>query len=268
VITANGAVIGAKTGAVWSWKGIPYAQAPVGDLRWQPPKPLGCFDADLSAAAFGPACPQPDEGGVVFGDEDCLTLNVWAPEGASNAPVLFFVHGGGNLQGSPSEPLYDGANLAASTNKVVVTIQYRLGALGFFTHPGLDGESEHLVSGNYGILDQQAALRWVKDNIAGFGGAPDACCSLVNRRVPKTRSCTWLRLFPRACSRRRSSRAAASTEPLLQTPKRPCNRWSHRFPVTAQPMSLPVCAPSRPPRWRRCPRLWDRSKAKVSAILR
>ncbi len=173
VITASGAVTGVKSGATWSWKGVPYAAAPTGARRWQPPAPYGCFESGtLSAIAHGPVCPQLKDG-VVIGDEDCLRLNIWAPESASALPVLFYVHGGGNAGGTASDPLYDGHELATRTNRVVVTVEYRVGALGYFTHGGLDGESAVGVSGNYGILDQIAALQWVRDNIAGFGGSAD-----------------------------------------------------------------------------------------------
>lgn len=167
----GGVVSGAHVDGLWAWKGIPYAAPPVADLRWRPPAPVVAWEGTKTTTAFGQRCPQLDEGEVV-GAEDCLTLNVWAPANAKDAPVLVYVHGGGNVQGSASDPLYDGKDLAARTASIVVTFDYRLGALGFFAHAGLDAESAAKVSGNYGILDQQAALRWVKTNIAAFGGAP------------------------------------------------------------------------------------------------
>lgn len=171
VITASGAVTGVKSGTTWSWKGIPYAASPTGERRWQAPAPYGCFEGGaLSAVAHGPVCSQLEDGAVI-GSEDCLHLNIWAPEGATDLPVLFYVHGGGNVQGTASDPLYDGHELATRTNRVVVTVEYRVGVLGYFTHRGLDDESPAGVSGNYGILDQVAALEWVRDNIAGFGGS-------------------------------------------------------------------------------------------------
>src|SRR5262249_30846164 len=160
-------------GAVYAWKGIPYAAPPTDDLRWRPPTAPACWTDEKMTIAFGPMCPQLDGIGQVVGDEDCLTLNVWAPPAATAAPVLVFIHGGGNLTGTVSDPLYDGAQLAAQTGALVVTLEYRLGALGFFANPSLDVESAANVSGNYGILDQIAALAWVQANIAGFGGAPD-----------------------------------------------------------------------------------------------
>lgn len=172
VITSTGAVTGSKSGEVWAWKGIPYAEPPVGALRWRAPAPKACWSGELVTQAFGPMCPQPESDGGVSGEEDCLTLNLWAREGLSGAPVLVFIHGGGNTQGSGSEGFYDGVELAARQGAVVVTFNYRLGALGFLNHAALDAESDAGVSGNYGLLDQGAALRWVQANVARFGGDP------------------------------------------------------------------------------------------------
>jgi len=172
VITTHGPVTGSPpVDGVWSWKGIPYAAPPTADLRWRAPAPPACWTEERATTAFGAMCPQLDSNGVVVGEEDCLTLNVWAPDGATDAPTMVFIHGGGNTLGSTSDPLYDGAALAKKTGAVVVTLEYRLGALGYFANPALDAESEHHVSGNYGILDQIEALKWVKTNIAGFGGS-------------------------------------------------------------------------------------------------
>jgi para-nitrobenzyl esterase len=171
VATSTGTFTGAKSGDAWAWKGIRYAQAPTADLRWKPPVAASCSTETKPATDYGAICPQVNDGAIV-GNEDCLSLNVWAPEGLTDAPVLFFVHGGGNTKGTGSDPIYDGAQLAASTRSVVVTINYRIGALGFLTHPKLDDERAEHVSGNYGVLDQILALSWVKKNIASFGGAP------------------------------------------------------------------------------------------------
>lgn len=173
VRTTSGVFTGARAGSTWSWKGIPFAEPPAGPLRWRAPVPASCGAAERPATAFGPACPQirrADD--VAIGAEDCLTLNVWAPDGITDAPILFFVHGGGNITGTASDPLYDGAELAARERAVVVTMEYRLGALGFFAHPALDAERAEKVSGNYGILDQIEALRWIRTNAAAFGAAP------------------------------------------------------------------------------------------------
>lgn len=163
---------------VVAYKGIPYARPPVGDLRWRPPAPATPWQGVRDAQAFGHACLQPPypPTSVYFGDmaspsEDCLTLNVWAPRGAKRLPVMVWIHGGAFLRGGSSEPLYDGVKIAQQ-GIVVVSINYRLGLLGFFAHPALSAESAQHVSGNYGLLDQIAALRWVRDNVAAFGGDP------------------------------------------------------------------------------------------------
>ncbi len=167
--TTTGAVQGLATADVHRWLGIPYARAP----RFRPPEPQACWAGAKAATGFGPSCPQlDDDGGTVVGAEECLTLNVWAKDGVTAAPVLFFIHGGGNTSGSASQGFYDGQDLAQRHGVVVVTLNYRLGALGYFAHAQLNAESDAGVSGNWGILDQQAALRWVRDNAAAFGGDP------------------------------------------------------------------------------------------------
>jgi para-nitrobenzyl esterase len=169
---AEGVEVTAPGGPVWAWRGLPYAAPPLGALRWRPPEAPACWADTRRFERFGPKCPQLTEDGAYEGDEDCLTLNVWAPAGGAARPVWVFLHGGGNTVGAASEPLYDGALAAAEQGLVVITVQYRLGALGFFSHPALDAERAERVSGNYGLLDQQAALRWVRDNVAAFGGDP------------------------------------------------------------------------------------------------
>jgi len=184
---ASGALIGlaSRDGLVRSFKGIPYAAAPVGALRWRPPQPVTAWQGTREANRFAPICPQPSPIPGSFyqreffqiaeaQSEDCLYLNVWtaAPPGVEPRPVMVFFHSGGNAIWSGSMAVYDGTNLARK-GAVVVTLNYRLGAFGFLTHPELDAESANHVSGNYGLLDQQAALRWVKANIAAFGGDPE-----------------------------------------------------------------------------------------------
>lgn len=171
--TADGVVVGEQRAGIWSFKGIPYAAPPLGALRFKPPTEPAPWDAPRDATQFGDPCPQRRTGGTSnFGDEDCLTLNVWAADGARDLPVMVFIHGGGFVAGESSLPLYGGQHLAAK-GVVVVTLNYRLGALGFLAHELLAAESPNDSAGNYGLLDQQQALRWVRDNIAAFGGDPD-----------------------------------------------------------------------------------------------
>ncbi|KAA0256674.1 MAG: carboxylesterase family protein [Acidobacteria bacterium] len=176
VVTPSGAYRGQSLGDVLVFRGIRYAAPPVGPLRWRPPEPLPPHAGEEAATAFGPPCLQLDDDGRFFGSEDCLFLNVWAPAGPAlspGRPVLFFVHGGGNVQGEGSKLIYDGRHLARSQGVVVVTVNYRLAALGTLAHPFLDRESERGVSGNYGLLDLLAALRWVRENGPAFGADPE-----------------------------------------------------------------------------------------------
>ena len=168
--TIRGAV-SARNDEIVSFKGIPYAAPPVGDLRWRPPEPVTRWEGVRDASESGAICIQ-NGGRNVTQDEDCLFLNVWAPrETDEPLPVLFWIHGGGYTGGSGSTAIYDGAQLAAD-GAVVVTINYRLNVFGFLAHPALSAESRHGASGNYGLLDMVAALEWVRDNIAAFGGDP------------------------------------------------------------------------------------------------
>jgi para-nitrobenzyl esterase len=177
VVTAPaGALQGRTEGALHVFKGIPYAIPPVGGRRWRPPSPMPAWTGVKSATEFGPACIQPKSAlsSVYSADvgsmsEDCLTLNVFAPADARGAPVFVWIYGGALWGGSSKDKLYDGTRMA-ERGVVVVTINYRLGVLGWLAHPGLSAESPQRVSGNYGLLDQIAALRWVKNNIAAFGG--------------------------------------------------------------------------------------------------
>jgi para-nitrobenzyl esterase len=173
VVTHSGCVRG-EPGPVEVFRGIPYAAPPVGALRWKPPQPAASWKDVRSATAFGKACPQLDDtlGGKLDTDEDCLTLNVWTPSRAGKLPVMVWIHGGGLVQGGSSLPFYDGAHLAGDGKLVVVSFNYRLGPLGFLAHPALTAEDPHHASGNFGLLDQIAALHWVQDNIAAFGGDP------------------------------------------------------------------------------------------------
>lgn len=171
-----GAARGKTLGDLHVFKGLPYALPPVGSRRWWPPAPMPTWGGIFEATDFGPVCYQPaNDSRSIYAwkdlpmSEDCLSLNIWAPAKASGAPVLVWIHGGALLTGSSADPLYDGTALAKS-GLVVVSINYRLGVLGYLAHPGLSAESPQEISGNYGLLDQIAALHWVKDNIAAFGG--------------------------------------------------------------------------------------------------
>ena len=174
VMVTGGAIRGAVSArdeGVIAFKGIPYAAPPVGDLRWRPPAPVVGWEGVRDASESAAICIQ-NGGRSVTQDEDCLFLNVWAArESSEPRPVLFWIHGGGYTGGSGSTAIYDGAPLAAD-GAVVVTINYRLNVFGFLAHPALSAESPHGASGNYGLLDMVAALEWVRDNIATFGGDP------------------------------------------------------------------------------------------------
>jgi len=173
-----GSVRGESLGDTRVFRGIPYARPPVGQLRWRAPLPLPRWRGVREATQFGAACMQPPsrEGSIYYNthaamSEDCLFLNIWTPANAHNAPVLVWIHGGSLVGGAGSEGMYDGARLAAE-GVIVVTINYRLGALGYLAHPQLSAESRRNISGNYGLLDQVQALRWVERNISAFGGNP------------------------------------------------------------------------------------------------
>ncbi|BBY83631.1 carboxylesterase/lipase family protein [Mycolicibacterium pulveris] len=177
VDTANGPVRGIDDGTVKSWKGIPYAAAPVGELRWRAPEPPRSWTAPLDATRVGPVCPQPTDPkipidlGAPQGD-DCLTLNVWASsdtEPGAAKPVMVWIHGGAYIIGSSAQPLYHGRTLASAGDAVIVTINYRLGALGFLD---LSAFGDRFAT-NLGLRDVLFALRWVRDNIAAFGGDPE-----------------------------------------------------------------------------------------------
>lgn len=176
--TASGPVEGAVVGTSRVFLGIPYAAPPVGPLRWRPPAAATPWQEKRSAIARGPTCAQasPLDGAFAVGSsEDCLTLNVWAPERPTSdaLPVFVWIHGGGFILGSGGDSAYDGQAFSEATHSVVVTINYRLGPLGFLAMPELDAEdAAHPTSGNYGIEDQRAAFAWVKANAAAFGGDP------------------------------------------------------------------------------------------------
>jgi carboxylesterase 2 len=176
VRTATGLVSGvpALLPEVTVFKGIPYAAAPAGELRWRPPWPPQPWEGVRAAAEFGDISPQSWQPTTLPMNEDCLSLNVWTSAASAGArrPVLVWIYGGRFVFGTGADPLYDGSALAEA-GLVVVTFNYRTGVFGFLATPELSEESGHGASGNYGLLDQIAALRWVRDNIAAFGGDPD-----------------------------------------------------------------------------------------------
>ena len=179
VKTTTGQVEGvtADEGRIRVFKGLPYAAPPVGALRWKAPAPLAAWTGVRKADAFGAQCMQPPVfSDIVFdrpASEDCLYLNLWTPatEATAKLPVMVWIHGGGYQAGASHEPRHDGVPLARK-GVVLVTINYRLGVFGFLAHPALSKDDPRGSSGNYGLLDMVAALQWIRDNVAGFGGDP------------------------------------------------------------------------------------------------
>jgi para-nitrobenzyl esterase len=174
----EGIVEGTIEDGIIIYRGIPFAEPPVGDMRWKAPKPVKNWKGVLKADKFAPACPQ--QLNIVtayytkYGmSEDCLYLNIWKPESSrvKKLPVVVWIHGGGFNMGSTSQDATTGENLARK-GVIVVSIGYRIGALGFLAHPELSSESPNHISGNYGLLDQILALKWIKNNIRAFGGDP------------------------------------------------------------------------------------------------
>ena len=165
----SGVLVGTVDGGVESFKGVPYAAPPVGTLRWTLPRPVAPWSGERAADEFGPSCMQsstphnvPPSSRAAQLSEDCLTLNVWTPQTARKAPVMVWIHGGGNENGSSADVYYDGTTFARD-GVVLVSLNYRLGSFGFQPHDG---------AANFGLWDQVAALKWVRDNIASFGGDP------------------------------------------------------------------------------------------------
>jgi para-nitrobenzyl esterase len=190
VVTAAGVVAGVTSNEVVAFKGIPYGASTAGSNRFRPPQPVEAWDGVRDASCYRDACPQPTIVGelapeverlidylVVAGDrfgEDCLSVNVWTPAADdARRPVMVWFHGGSQTVGSGNMPIYDGANLARRGDTVVVTVNHRLGALGYLSLTHLAGSGDHKASGNAGLLDMIAALQWVQDTIGAFGGDPD-----------------------------------------------------------------------------------------------
>jgi para-nitrobenzyl esterase len=219
--TSSGRIEGRSEGSLRVFKGVPYASPPVGPARWKPPSAVQPWSGIKLAADFGPACTQPSHvGASIYASdirptsEDCLTLNVWAPARASNMPVLVWIHGGALATGSSKETLYDGARLAAH-GIVVVSINYRLGVLGYLAHPQLSAESPLGISGNYGLLDQIEALRWIQRNIKAFGG--DAANVTIAGESAGGLSVMYLLASPDA--RGLFSKAIAESAYMISTPE-------------------------------------------------
>ncbi|MFA4824929.1 MAG: carboxylesterase family protein [Methanoregula sp.] len=173
VKTDDGSVSGIRQDNLRVFHGIPFAAPPTGDLRWRPPAPVKPWDGVKETKGYSATCPQPGSPAPLNMSEDCLYLNVWTPaqSAGEKLPVMVFFFGGGFKDVAFNMPMYNGTTLAQK-GVIVVTPNYRLGALGFLAHPQLDSESVHNTSGNYGLMDQQAALKWVQKNIGAFGGDP------------------------------------------------------------------------------------------------
>ena len=175
IVRTEGGLLSGTGDAIRVYKGIPFAASPVGERRWRPPAPAEPWLGVREATSFGPDCPQELRPGSRAGrfDENCLTLNIWSPARAPSEalPVMVWFYGGSFLFGSASDIRFDGETFARK-GVVLVTAAYRVGLFGYLAHPGLTGESPQRSSGNYGLLDQIAALRWVQQNIAAFGGDP------------------------------------------------------------------------------------------------
>ena len=217
-----GRMEGRLDGTLRVFEGIPYALPPIGAARWKPPMPAPRWAGTRQAPEFGPACYQPtariqsvySRRDPLPVSEDCLTLNIWAATGARKAPVFLWIYGGALTSGASREELYDGAHLAAR-GVVVVSINYRLGVLGWLAHPELSAESPQGVSGNYGLLDQIEALRWVRRNIGAFGG--DASNVTIAGESAGALSVMYLMAAPDA--RGLFSKAIAESAYMISTPE-------------------------------------------------
>jgi para-nitrobenzyl esterase len=222
-LTESGTIFGVRESQLSVYKGVPFAVPPVGDLRWRPPAHVAPWTGIRKADTFAPACMQvgvsmPGETPPAV-SEDCLYLNIWTPAKTvqEQLPVIVWIHGGGYKNGSASMPLYWGDRLAHK-GVVVVTIAYRLGPLGFLAHPELTRESAHRSSGNYGLLDQIAALEWIQSNIAAFGGDPK--CVTIAGQSSGAISVSILMASPRARGlfQRANGESGGLFEPLQLAP--------------------------------------------------
>ena len=247
----SGLISGEAAVGVRVYRGIPYAAPPVDNLRWKPPQPVAAWDGVRRCVTFAPSCPQPSSlfsANLTTQSEDCLYLNVWTPAhtAAERLPVMVWIHGGGYTTGSGSIPYYNGVQLARQ-GVVVVTINYRLGPFGFFAHPLLSKESPRHVSGNYGFLDQIAALQWVQHNIAAFGG--DAGCVTVFGESAGSASICRLLISPLAAAffNAPSARAAPSAITAIcakpRTGRNPRSRWENASPPRQGATKRPTHSP-------------------------
>jgi para-nitrobenzyl esterase len=249
--TDKGRVIGLREGGIAEFRGIPYAAAPTGALRFRPPQPRAAWSQPLDATQFGSACPQSARLGTPSVNEDCLLLNVYTPlSEAKRRPVLVFIHGGSFNAGSggvaPNGPDYRGNDIAARSGAIVVTINYRLSILGFLAAPALDAENDYKVSSNYGLQDQQEALRWVQRNIAGFGGDPATSRSSASPPAASRSCITWSRRAAPGCSSARSSKARTTAQACRSPrPRRWSSRWSPPLAAGAPRTSRPACGRCR-----------------------
>jgi para-nitrobenzyl esterase len=217
-----GMMEGRVEGQVRVFRGIPYALPPVGPARWKPPLPMPRWAGVRKAAEFGPACLQPESklssvytpAHPLPASEDCLTLNIWTPLGARNAPVFFWIHGGALTGGSSREEMYDGARFA-ERGLVFVSVNCRLGVLGWLAHPELSAESPDRVSGNYGLLDEIEALGWVRRNIRAFGANP----ANVTIAGESSGGLTVMYLMAAPAARGLFSKAIAESAYMISTPE-------------------------------------------------
>lgn len=226
-----GRLSGAMDDGVRAFRGIPYAAAPVDGLRWKPPVAAPKWQGVREATKFGAPCFQPEArptANAIYYEElapmseDCLSLNVWAAPAARKAPVFVWIHGGALVSGASHFGMYDGARMARE-GVVVVSINYRLGVLGFLAHPGLSAESPEGISGNYGFLDQIEALKWVKANIAAFGGDPDNVT--IAGESAGGLSVMYLMTSPRA--KGLFAKAVAQSSYMVSTPELKRARFGH-----------------------------------------
>ena len=218
---------GLTEGNIRVFKGIPFALPPVGQLRWSAPSPMPRWTGVRTATDFGPECfqPKPTLSPIYVRDqmpmsEDCLTLNISAPTGVRNAPVFFWIHGGSLLTGVGADPLYRSVRMAAR-GIVLVTINYRVGVLGWLAHPELSKESPLGISGNYGLLDQIEALKWVKRNIGAFGGDP----SNVTIAGESSGGLSVMYLLASPAARGLFAKAIAESAYMISTPELKQNRF-------------------------------------------